>query len=74
MRAAFQRARPGDQGERQLVAETHLADGDDGVWFFAHRASSPATMKPAADVVNRPAYIGWPAQPLPQFRDFLYAA
>jgi hypothetical protein len=31
-------------------------------------------MKPAADVVNRPAYIGWPAQPLPQFRDFLHVA
>ena len=31
MRAALQRAGPGDQRERQRVAELHVADGDDGV-------------------------------------------
>ena len=37
MRAALQRARPRDQRERQLVAEAHLADGDDGIGLGGHR-------------------------------------
>ena len=31
MRAAFQRAGPGDQRQRQRIAEARLPDGDDGV-------------------------------------------
>ena len=36
VRAAFQHARPGDQGERQRVAEPRLANGDNRIGFDGH--------------------------------------
>ena len=45
MRPALQRARPRDQGERQPIAEAHLADGNDRHSDRHFSASSRATMK-----------------------------
>src|SRR5262245_27165923 len=55
--AAFERARPGDQRQRQRVAEARLADGDDRAGCgidLQHRLSRGRTMKAPRLPVNGP--------------------
>jgi hypothetical protein len=42
MRAAFERAWPGNHGKRQRIAEFRRSDGDGRVWFCAHHPISGA--------------------------------
>ena len=54
MRPAFHLAGPGDQRQRQGIAEAHGADGDGGIGFLIQDdfALAGATMKRQCDAVN----------------------